>query len=391
MPEMDLSLTQRGLVTNAHYLRETHMRLRALKHGTATQLIINLLGDSFVTGDFWTPVFAKALHTVFGLAGVGWVGFGFYGTGSAPPYTTGGTQPNFGGTPTVDGNARPDLVPKPTFDGSWTSTYNSPGSNLPSISYARSSTAGDRARFDFPAGHTSSTVFYYKQTTAGSFRYSWDGGSTWAGTITYDNSSNNSASDALVGTIAGAGTLLFEVVSGQVNLGGVEMKSTASGVRINKLGVSGGATNNFATAAGAANWRTRFAVLGAHLNIAGWQTNDQGGAFAPDGAYTTNLTTIATNLRVIAPYSDLLLTAPPENQRPANAYPMSGYTAATRALARTQKAAFLDHQPNFGELPADYAWANASRQWYASDLIHPVTATGGAAMANAMLEAVMPR
>jgi hypothetical protein len=378
---------------NLHYLRETHMRLRSLAAGDTTQLVIAVIGDSFVQGNYWTQAFTKALQDKYGFAGSGWVGFGFFGTDLAPPYATGGAQPSFNTAGTTDGNARPDLVPRPTFDGTWTAGYNQNGSFLPSLSYARSTTAGDRARFSFPAGHTSARVFYYRSGTAGSFRYSWDGGSTWAATITYDNTINAGVATDLVSVPAGAATLIIEVVSGSVSLGGVDMKSSAAGVRVHKLGISGGATNNIATAASAPgannNWRIRMADLGAHLIIMGWQTNDQGSAFVPETTFATNMQTIITGLRhsTALPNADLFLTSPPENQRVANAYPMARYSAVTRSLARTNKAAYLDDQLNFGETAADYGSASA-RPWFQSDLLHPVVVTGGRALANARLEAM---
>lgn len=395
--EIDLSLTSRGLATNLHRLRETHMRLRAIKHGTTQQLIIKLLGDSFKAGDYWTPIFAKALQTEYGFAGSGWVGFGFFGTATAPPYVTGAAQPNFGGTPTVDGNVRPDLVAKPTFDGTWTSAgggtngYNRAASNMPSLSFAQSSTAGDRVRFAFPAGHTSARVFYWGNVgQAGSFRYSWDSGSTWTATISH-TAGSDAASALLASVPAGAGTLMFEVISGQVNIAGVDMQSTAAGVRIHKLGSSGSATNTWAAAAPTTTYRNRQADLDAHLVIMGWGTNDQGASYNPSTTYTTQLTAILTAERAVNAYADILLATPPENQRVANAYPMSDYAAATRALAMTQKCAFIDHMPHWGDVPADYANGNAKRPWMSTDLIHPVPATGGPALANAYLEAVMGR
>lgn len=393
MPELDLSMTNRGVAAQAQRLRETRMRLRAIKHGTTQQLIINLLGDSWVQGDYWSNIFAKALHTEYGMAGVGWVGFGFFLAGT-PPYVTGGAQPNSGGTPTVDGNARPDLVAKPTFDGTWgsagaTNGYNRSGSGLPSLSYAESSTVGDRARFTFPAGHTSAQVFY-QADVAGSFRYSWDGGSTWQTTISY-SAASGALSAALANTPAGAATIILEVVSGTVRLGGVDMRSTAAGVRVHKLGSSGSATNTWNAAAAAGSWKSRIIDLGAHLNMVGFQTNDQGAAYDPATTYTTQLGTIIANLRVATPYCDILLTSPPENQRVANAYPMAQYTTATRALANAQNCAHLDHQFNFGLLPADYAWANAGRKWMAADLVHPDAPTGGAILADGALETLRPR
>lgn len=402
MPELDLSMTNRGVAAQTQRLRETRMRLRAIKNGTAMQLVINLIGDSWVAGDYWSPNFAKVLQTEYGMAGVGFVGFGFYANNQALPFVEGGNQPSQGGPSTVDGNVRPDLVAKPIFIGTWNSGpatapatgnglgYNRGSSAQPNLSYAESTTVGDRIKVTFPAGHDSSRIFYWG-SVAGSFRYSWNDGTTWQTTISYAGASG-ALSAALANTPTGAATLILEVVSGTVQLGGVDLKSSASGVRVNKLCASGSASNSWSLAASSnSQWRSRINELGAKLHIIGLQTNDQGAGFDPDAAYTTQMGNIITALRLADPYCDILLTSPPENQRVANAFPMSRYTAATRALANAQNCAHLDHQFNFGVLPADYAWANAARQWMNSDLIHPVTATGGAILTDAVLETLRPR
>lgn len=387
MPELDLSLTQRGLVTNAHYLRETHMRLRAIKSGVATQLIILLLGDSWVQGNYWSTYFAKALHDAFGMAGVGFVGFAFFAPLTGGPWVDGGTQP----TGRIDGNARPDLVAAPTLIGNWTSVYNSAGTNTPTLGLIYSATAGDRVKFSFPAGHTSSRLFYNGSSSYGSgasvVRYSWDGGATWQTSITLTY--NGAGQADMANTPAGAGTLILEVVSGTVALAGVDMKSTATGVRVHKLGISGGSTLQLGNTNNV--WPANLAALSPHLFIHGGITNDRVANFDPASTYVSQMTTALTRLRTASAYADVLLTAPPENQYVGATYPTAQYTAALRALARTQKCAFLDHQPNFGDVVADYAWTNANRQWMGSDLIHPVAATGGAVLANGVLEAVLPR
>lgn len=387
MPELDLSLTQRGLVTNAHYLRETHMRLRAIKSGVATQLIILLLGDSWVQGNYWSTYFAKALHDAFGMAGVGFVGFAFFAPLTGGPWVEGGTQP----TGRIDGNSRPDLVPAPILIGNWSSSYNSPGNGTPTLGVIYSSTAGDRVKFSFPAGHTSSRLFYNGNSSYGNgasvIRYSWDGGATWQPNITL--SYQGSGQVDLLNTPAGAATLIIEVVSGTPGLAGVDIKSTASGVRVHKLGISGGSTLQPANTN--SGWTGALGSLAPNLFIAQWGTNDRVANYDPAATFTPQYTTALARMRTANAYADVLLTAPPENAFAGATYATALYTAAVRSLARTSKCAFLDHQPNFGDAVADYAWSNANRQWLGSDLIHPVQATGGAVLANGVLEAVLPR
>lgn len=362
-------------------LRETHMRLSRLERGDSAQLVIALLGDSYVAGDYWSAAFAKSIQTAYGLAGVGWVGFAWWGTSSG---TWGATQPTG-----IDGNARPDLVPAPTITGTWTASYNNGGNATPSLGLVTSSTAGDRINFSFPSGHTAANL-YYKGTSGGVVRYSWDGGATWAGSVTL--SGTTAASAALASVPAGAAALTLEVVSGTVSLSGVDMQSSASGVRVHKLGASGSATNSWSSVS-ASVWNAQIAALAPNCVIAGWQTNDQGAAFVPEVQFKGQLLAILNNLITALPYADILLTSPAENNRTTNTYPMSRYTAATRQLVVDSGAyglAHLDHQFAFGWPTSSYAYANGIRQWIGSDLVHPVQTTSGRLMADNVLGVVKP-
>jgi hypothetical protein len=380
-----IALRATGAAYKPERLRDWRLRRRKLDTATAetTQAIIGILGNSYVAGDYWTPIFAKTLQDRYGSAGIGWVGFGFYGTGSAPPFTTGGTQPNFGGTSTVDGNIRPDIVAKPTFDGTWTCSYNSAGSNLPSLSYATSSTVGDQAWITFPSGHSSARLFYFGATATGSFRYSWDSGSNWIATIS-TTANANGLSAALSSVPGTSGTLLIEVVSGTVNLGGVDFKSTAAGVRVHKLGVSGSATNTWSSTSSSI-YPARLAELLCTTILIDLDINDRGNNFAPAGLHTTQLQAIINRVRTAYPYADIGLISSQEDNRVGLTYAQSLYAAANLELASTNNLAHLNMQEFFGTANADYAAANPSRAWMAADLIHPVALTGGRVYADAVL------
>lgn len=380
MPEIDLSLTSRGIPTNTYRLRETHMRLRALKSGVSTQLVIALLGDSWVQGGYWSEYFAKDLQDTYGNAGVGFTGFAFFAPLTGGPWVDGGNQP----TGRLDGNVRPDLVPAPVLIGNWVSVYNSPGQNTPTLGIIYSSTAGDRVRISFPAGHNAGTLFYNGSSSYGNgtsvVRYSWNAGVTWETSLTL--SYQGSGQIALNNVPAGAGTLIFEIVSGTVALAGVDLRSASNGVRVHKLGISGGSTVQLANTNN--TYANAIAALAPNLVIGGWETNEKNGSITPTD-YSTHLTTVLGRIRTAVPNADVLLTAPPENTI-VNLYTMAQYTAITRTVAATDKCALLDHQANFGELPAEYAWSNPSRQWLGADLIHPVKATGGNVLAYGVLE-----
>lgn len=367
---------------NLYLLRETHMRLRRLKALGAGQLTVMLLGDSYVAGDYWSQYFAKTLQDEYGFAGLGYVGVGWFAPLYDGPYVEGGKQPTNAGLSRVDGSVRPDLSAKPVFIGTWTSAYNAIGASTPSISYVSSPTVGDRIKITMPAGHTGAVLHH--RANASTVRYSWDNGTTWQATLTLDTGFTK----ALAGVPAAAATLLLEVVSGTPQIGGVDFQSTAPGVRVHKLGISGGATNTVALINGPATWQAALGALGADLIIAGWQTNDQGAGFMPEVAYANQLATIMARVRAQFVQADIMLTSPPENQRTNNAYPMTSYSAVTRAYARAQGFAYLNHQLNFGATPAEYVNSNARRPWQHPDGIH-LTVEGGLAYADAPLKATV--
>lgn len=357
-------------------LRETRMRLRARKLSEAMQFVVIANGDSWIQGGFWLPAAAKAMQDEYGFAGIGWMGFS-WASATSGPFSV-GTQPA-----NVNGCARPDLAPNPTLLGNWSRLYNDSASSTPDLGVAQSSTAGDQIKFDFPAGHSAANLFYAGDGT-GVVRYSWSGGASWSADLPL--TTVGAAFQALAGVPATAGTFVIEVVSGNVSVSGVDMQSSANGVRVHKLGGSGSSTAHWSSV-NATKWRAMIAALGAHLYSAGFGVNDQGVSMAPP-VFAANIGTIVSNVRAALPAADVLFMMPPETNRTPNAYAMGAYGQAAREYAVADKVTFLDLQFHFGDAPADYAWANANRKWLGSDLIHPVTATGGRVIADAWLETV---
>ncbi|WP_283177703.1 hypothetical protein [Gemmobacter sp. 24YEA27] len=90
------------------------------------------------------------------------------------------------------------------------------------------------------------------------------------------------------------------------------------------------------------------------------------------------------------PLVDLLITSPPEDQKPANAYPMAQYTRAALEVAVAIGAAHLDHQYFWGAAPSYYASGNSARPCMRSDGIHPAPLFGGFALADAVTHLLSP-
>ena len=363
-----------GPYANTWSIRETRMRLRKLALGEVSQCVITLIGDSYTAGNYYSAALAQSLQMQYGNAGSGWVGFAWWGAASGT--WTAGAQPVG-----IDGNVRPDLVPITQIIGTWTAAYNTAASNTPSLGKVTSSTAGDYVRFTLPAGHNAAQLFFTGDGT-GVVQVSWDDGSSYSANIALNTV--GAASVVLAGVPGTAQIARIKVISGNVALAGVDLKSAAIGVRIHKLGTSGSATNTWSTVT-AATWRAQIAALGGHCHSVMFGTNDQDAAFSTS-TFAANLAVIAANIRAALPGSDVILATPPENQRTTNAVAMPAYAQAAREYAVANDTAFVDHQYFFGSpasFAAAYAFANAQRPWYSNDLIHPDTQTGGRVLADA--------
>lgn len=360
---------------NKWAIRETRMRFRKRALAEAVQWVAAFIGDSYTQNPsrYMQPL-AKQLQDLYGFAGIGWIGFGWYGT-AAGTWTAGAGQPVG-----LDGTARSDLV-VPQIIGTWTCSYNVAANNTPSLSKITSSTAGDYAAFAVPAGHSACTLFYAGDGT-GVIAVSWDGGATYGADVAL--ATVGAANVALAGTPAGGVTCRIKVVSGTVALAGVDLQSTASGVRIHKLGGSGSTATQWSSVTGP-TWAAQMLALGSHLHEVMLGTNDQGGGPAP-ATFASRFSTIFANLNAVLPYSDRLIVMPAENQRTTNAVGMPAYAQAVREYALANDCAYLDLQYFFGS-PAnfafEYSYANTARQWYASDLIHPDPNTGGRVIVDA--------
>lgn len=372
IPEFD------GYVFGDWFLRQTRMKTRQLKLGETSQFVIAMIGDSWIDGRYFTTAMATALQEAFGVAGVGWVGFPWFGTASGS-WVDGGTQP-IG----VQGCVRDDLVTAVTIHGAWVADYNNAATSVPGLSVIASSTAGNYVSFDFTAGHTGARLFYVGGGS-GVIRHSWDGGSGWESNTSLDAAAEGSV--ALSNVPSGAATLTIEIVSGTVTLAGVDMTSDSDGVRVHGIAGSGTASAVWA-GADIEDWGAQLADLSPDLIIALLGTNDQSGSVTA-AAFGDNATTIMSGLRTALPAADLLWVQPPENARTDQAVPMVDYALAARGAATAGRWAFLDLQYVFGDEADDYKHGSA-RPWLREDMIHPVNATGGRAIADAILRVMCP-
>ncbi len=370
-------------------LRSARNKLRLLQQGYSTQLVLNFFGDSWIEGPFIMPYLAKALHDVYGIAGLGWVGFQHFSATASTAYTDGGTQPN-----TLQGNARDDLVTTPVIDGTWSNNNGGTGAVAnPSIGGVTCTSGSGYVRFSWTgATHDAADLHYFGDGT-GVIRHSWDGGATWE--------ANTSLSTVGVSHVAlsnvpatASGSLRIERVSGNVSLAGVDMKSSADGVRVNALGASGSNSNQWASV-DVAEWAGRVAVLGADFTAGLHGTNDQSGSptATPDES-AVNVTTLMTALRDEAPTMDLLWISPFENIRSGGSvYPMTDYAAAHRTASVSGGWAYLDLQYAVGDSTDIYE--NTTNTPFLEPLSggnagHPSRPEGGMQVTDAILRMIAP-
>lgn len=383
---------RRSLLRRTHYL----LMKRALPTPESAQLIINAPGDSYThNASRWSGPTMDVLAARYGDAGGGWCGFGGLASGNVAPWTL-ANQPSY-----TNGNVRPSTYPTRLF-GSVAQTYFSAAS--PDLAMATLTQSGDQCFQAFPAVpvHNACDLFFFG-TGGGVIRYSWGtykGSGSAADPANYTFAAASSLNvqgtvdttqiaDIKAGMPAGQGALLVEWVAGTAKLFGVNLKSAAPGVRINKLAATGSAINAWSNAP-ATQWEVGLAALGAQLVIYMDGTNSQTGGMAA-ATWGAHLANVVARFRAATPAIDVLIATPPENQRTTNTVPMTAYATEGRKRALTGRFAFADMQLAFGDPanPTEYGSAGAV-PLYSSDLIHPDPQTGGRLLAAEIIDFIVP-
>ncbi|WP_421907123.1 hypothetical protein [Mameliella sp.] len=383
-----------GPVLNAHRARNCRRKLRLIQQGESAQLVMALFGDSWTGGEYFRGSLAKALHDVFGIAGLGFVGFQFFGVPDAPPWVSGSNQPggvkSGGGGAAILGCARFDLVPYPALSGSWTGVNAGPSANgTPSIGHVTSSTAGDQVSFSWSGATHDGADLYYPGLNAGVVRYSWDGGATWEASL---NLTAGGPAKVALSNVPGtsSGSLVFDVVSGTVDLSGVDLKSTADGVRFHALSAPGSNSSHWAVDVDPAEWAaTAITDMGIEAFAGILAGNDQSGG-VPAATVAANAEAIMAALRAVSSTADLIWITQAELDRAsAPAVPMADYTAAARKKAVDNGWTFIDLQAAFGDDVADYKNGSALGLLDSSGT-HPSRPAGGMAITDAILRVLAP-
>ncbi|HFF9481724.1 SGNH/GDSL hydrolase family protein [Serratia marcescens] len=352
-------------------LRETHMRLSKLTYSESVQFSWAMIGDSYTRGQmrYALKCAQKLWHLYNGTAvspTIPPIGFGYRSFG----YDANGDNT--------------DIIGTPITQTGFTCAYNT-GNGL-DISSVTSSTVGATLSWsdDLSLGFA---YTLYAEGGSGVISYNAPGMTT---AVEIDLSTYPAGMQMISMTsmpVTGSGTVTITLVSGTAVLYGVNiMNSSQPGVVVHKLGGSGSYSTQWVNA-NETRWQTAFTTLKANLVTIMLGTNDQGVKLAP-ATFKANLLTMINRVRAATPTADILLICPAENNRPGgNTIAMSNYARQMYEISREQDVAFMNLQSSFGVNPADYAYGSA-RPWMVADGLHPDPATGGHAIASAIMRAL---
>lgn len=345
---------------NKFALRETKQRLQKLKLAETAQLKIAIHGTSTTQlGTRYITPLTTELISEYGDAGGGFLGFGFISSSN--------------------GNVRNSIY---TYarTGTWTSDYYSALSA--DLSTVESSTAGSSLTIAGPAGTPilSGVDLHWVATSNGVVRYSWNGGTSWT-TLNVQGTLGTVNIATLIGhPTTGNFSLIIEVVSGSVILSGINIKSTANGIQVHKLGNSGGRLQHLAEINNT-EWIKTIINLSPNVFFLFHGGNDQDVGRTPV-QFADNLRTVIDRIKAALPACDIGVIMPPAVVEPRTT-PLALYTAEALKVAKEKKVAFIDLQKVFGDDPSEYA-SYSPRPWFNSDDIHPEPATGGRAIVSAL-------
>jgi len=378
------------------YLRNSKYRLakRLLPTPEAERIIINAAGDSYTQAPTrWTGPFMDYMAAKYGDGGGGWCGFSFASAGT-PPYTL-GNQPSL-----LNGNVRPATYPTKVY-GSPTASYGS--KNMPDISAITLAASGDYVFQAFPATpvHNGCDLFF-EGTSNGVVKYRWgtyvSGSVSDPASYSFGSDTNINLQGALAATQvadiktgmpSGAGAVIVEWVSGSSIVSGVNLKSAASGVVVNKLACSGSQVASW-TSKTAAQWQAGMTALGGELFVFMDGPNSQASTILP-AVWRSSVGTLMTRLRTALPASDILLATPPENQRTYNRISILSYQVEAAAASIENAYTHLDLQTAFGDGGNATEYGSAGIvPLFNADLLHPEPLTGGRLLMKEFARAIEP-
>lgn len=343
--------SDRALLPNGSpLLRNTLARLARLLDGNVVQASILMFGDSWVHGNarFARPI-ARAMKARYGDAGPGWLGFTM-AFGAVP---AGGAD-----------DAQASLV----RSGAWADDLTTSAKGCDAYSCS-AGTVGDSITITI--GGTARRAVLHGWTVAGGGSVRWQlNGGAWS-TISMDAASGMQLTAIDFGADVTGATLVIEVLTmgAGVTLHGIDLRRDAAGVRVHKMGHSGGRAAHHYGVAEAITW-AEVASLDPVLCLLCWTTNEINANVAP-AAMAADIEGLMRRLRQVRPYIDFLIVSPFDNASEANLNRWSDYESALMTLAAKWRVPFFSTRALVG------TWGDANARGLMQDNIpHPASPGG---------------
>lgn len=333
-----------------------------------SQTIVANIG---VIGDSWANIqyiigrpIARKLKTLYGDAGPGYVGF-------PTAYTAGPATGN------VD-----DAVATIARTGTWVTDNTSSAKGVDGFSIS-SSTVGDSIAITLIGTARRAVLHYYAQAAGGAVRWKVDAGA-WTTISTVGTARMATAEIDFGADITGVVVTIEVETAGTsgVILHGVDLKKDTAGVRVHKLGHSGGYASTI-TAIDENIGYVQLAALALDLAVIVFTTNEMTNGITPS-VMVDNIKTIIRRIKECRPYCDIVLVSPSDNATESNTYKHSEYEQAMYQLARDLRIGFFPCKTVIG-VHGDY-FHNAL---VADTVPHPNSAGGellGRTLAKELLE-----
>lgn len=320
-------------------LRDWMAAVASLQLSNAAVANFTAVGDSWTANEkIFGPV-RVALQSMYGDAGVGWVGFS--------------TNQNVN-SPVPGGVTR-------TLGGTWActnTTFQTEG-----VSWSNVTSTDTAATVTIVAPCSSFVLHYTKWSGGGTFTYQVDGGT--ATNVITTNATTAFASVPVSCSTDGTHTVLLSVtVAGAsgVKLHGIDIRRAGPGVRLHNLGFEGRATDEYALMAHT-NWQNAYIALGANIGTVLFGVNDANNARS-QATYFAGLTNIAGQMRVARPLMDLVYVTPADI---GSTNTMSSYVVTMKAAANTMGAGCVDLYMLLGSYTDGNTRGNYSNASHLSD------------------------